>query len=419
MKIRELNIQEFKEYVESNPLKNYMQTEEYARIMGENGYNYDYIGLINDNGKIVAASLILFKKIGFNQRYGYAPKGFLINYYDEALVREFIERLKEYYAKKNIVFIKINPEIVVSEVNPKTFELKENPNVNLKQSLQRYDFVKLKDNLYFESLVPRFNAYIDLKNSRLENYSKANRNKVRNADRKGLYLFKGEGADIEEFFKMTNSNKTLEYYNSFYRIFNQTGKVELILVKVDYERYIKNCQELYDRELNINSLLNEIIHRSHKMSDLNRKMASDSRLTIIKNEIIEATEGLRDNNNRVVAGALVLKYDNRVHVIASGFDRKFSHLNANYFLHDKLIERYKDDFEYLDIGAVSGDFKKTSPYHGLNRFKLGFNPHIYENIGEFDLVLNRMNYDYLLSIGKLTNEFKKDKKKKKKTANKK
>ena len=59
---------------------------------------------------------------------------------------------------------------------------------------------------------------------------------------------------------MTNSNKTLEYYNSFYRIFNQTGKVELILVKVDYERYIKNCQELYDRELNINSLLNEIIH---------------------------------------------------------------------------------------------------------------------------------------------------------------
>ena len=79
MKICELTIQAFTEYAKNSPLRNYMQTEEYARLMGEEKYNYDYIGLVDDDNVIRAASLILWKRIGFNTRYGYAPKGFLIN----------------------------------------------------------------------------------------------------------------------------------------------------------------------------------------------------------------------------------------------------------------------------------------------------------------------------------------------------
>ena len=62
--------------------------------------------------------------------------------------------------------------------------------MKLKQDLQRYGFLKLRDNLYFESINPRFNAYVDLKNSDLTNYSKAHRNKVRNSRRKGLFWFR-------------------------------------------------------------------------------------------------------------------------------------------------------------------------------------------------------------------------------------
>ena len=44
-------------------------------------------------------------------------------------------------------------------------------------------------------------------------------------------------------------------------------------------------------------------------------MASDNRLSIIKNEIVQATDGLRENENQIVAGALIIKYENRVHII--------------------------------------------------------------------------------------------------------
>lgn len=407
MKIKELTIQAFTEYVKNSPLKNYMQTEEYARLMGEHKYNYDYIGLVDESNVIVAASLILFKKIGLNMRYGYAPKGFLINYYDENLVDVFTKKLKEFYSKKNVVFIKINPEIVVGEVNPKTLEFKDNPNMRLKREIQRFGFNKLKDNLYFESINPRFNAYINLKSSNIKNYSKANRNKVRNAKRKGLYLTLGTGKDLDRALSIIKKDKDESYYKNLYNIFNQKDKIDLLLVKVDFETFIKNSQSLYEKELENNSLYNEILHRSHRPADLNRKMSSDSKLCVIKNEIVLATDGLRNHNDEIVAFALVVKYENRVHVVESAFDRSYSYLNSNYFLYDAIIENYKDDFDYLDLGGISGDFKETSPYRGLNRFKMGFNPNIYEYIGEFDLVFNKGAYDYLLSSGKLAQELNK------------
>ncbi len=405
MKIKELTIQAFTEYVKNSPLKNYMQSEEYARFMGENKYNYDYIGLMNENNVLVAASLILWKKISMNMRYGYAPKGFLLNYYDETLLKTFTDKIKEYYSKKNMVFIKINPEIVVGEIDNKTYNFIENPNNRLKTDIQRFGYLKLKDNLYFESLNPRFNAYVDLKNADIKKYSKATRNKVRNSKRKGLYLEKGTEEDLQEFIKLSKDENSLSYYRTLFNLFKD--KIELLLVKVNYENYIKNSQTLYEIELDNNNLYNEILHRSHKEADLNKKMSSDSRLCIIKNEIINATEGLRANDNKIVAGALVIKYDNRVHIVKSLFDRNFANLNANYFLYDAIINNYKTDYEFLDLGGISGDFRSTSPYRGLNRFILGFNPHIYEYIGEFDLVINRLNYDTLLETGKLAQEFNK------------
>ena len=406
MKIKELTIQAFELFAENSPLKSYMQSVEYARLMGECHYNYDYVGLVDEKGTIHAASLILIKKIGFNTRYGYAPKGFLVNYYDEKLLRTFTSELKKFYTRKNVTFIKVNPEIVVGEVDAKTFEFKSNPNMILKTDLQRFGFVKLKDNLYFESSEPRFNAYIDLKNAKFTNYSKTNRNKVRNSKRKGLYIVKGFERNLDEYARLTDP-KRYNCYKGLFNIFSSKDKIDLILVRVDFEKYIKNSQELYDMEQNNNNLLNEILHRSHRPEDLNKKMANDAKMCTIKNEIIAATEGLRNNNDCLVAGAIVIKSGNRVHILESAFDRKYASLNANYFLYDQLIENYKLDYEYLDIGGITGDFKETNPYHGLMRFKLGFNPKVYEFIGEYDLVFNQIDYEYLSKSGKLASEFNK------------
>ncbi len=405
MCIKELTIEEFTSFANNHPLKNYMQTVEYARFMGENGYSYEYIGLV-DGSTIKAASLIGIKKIGHNTYYGYAPKGFLINYYDIDLLTTFTNELKNYYEKKGVVFIKVNPEIVTAEYNNKTYEYYPNANLKLKQNFPKYGFRKLKDNLFFEAVEPRFNAYIDLRKVDFKLYSKANRNKINNSRRKGLYLEVGTDDDLANLHSILDTDKPFTYYKNLYNIFGK-DKIELLLVKIDYEQFIKKGQELYDEELNRNALLNEILHRSHRKEDINSKSASDSKLCILKNEIIFATDGLRNDNHAVVAGALVIKYNNRVHIVESGYDKKLSTLNANYFLYNAIIERYKDDFEFLDLNGITGDFKGNNPYKGLNRFKLGFNPMVFEYIGEYDLVFRDKLYKYLLSSGKLAQELNK------------
>ena len=405
MFIKELTINEFYEASKQSSLFSYMQTKEYARLMAERGFNYDYIGLVKDD-KIVATSLILWKKILYNIKFGYAPKGFLVNYYDTDLLETFTKQIIKHYKHKNFAFIKINPEIVIGGINTNDLTFVNNPNASLVTKLVSLGYKKLKNNLYFESQVPRFEAYIDLKRTKLEKYNKTTRNKVRNSIRKGLYLEKFDINNIEDIAHLL-IKKDLNEYRKYYSIFNENDSIDFYVVKADFEKLIKNSEELYEKELDKNYLYSEIIHRSSKQNAINTKMSSDAKITTLKDEIKFATNHLQTNNNVIVAYAIVIRHNNRAVLIESNFDRDYP-LNQNYFLYDALINEYKENFEYFSIGPVSGDFKKENPYYNLNRFKIGFNPSIYEFIGEFDLIINKYMYNYLLRSGRLAKEFNKE-----------
>ena len=113
MRIVELTNVQFDEYAKYNPLTNYCQTSKYALLITNYGYTCDYIGYIDDSNTIKAAALILKKRLQGKNKYGYSPKGFLINYYDKELVKNFLLDLRKYYKRENIVFIKFNPEIII------------------------------------------------------------------------------------------------------------------------------------------------------------------------------------------------------------------------------------------------------------------------------------------------------------------
>ena len=89
MKIKELTINEFEEFVSQNPLASHYQTSNYALLMSELGYDYELIGMVTEYGNIVAASLILLKKITAKLKYGYAPKGLILDYFNQSLLKEF------------------------------------------------------------------------------------------------------------------------------------------------------------------------------------------------------------------------------------------------------------------------------------------------------------------------------------------
>ena len=408
MVIKEISVDEFQEFVNSSPLGTYYQTRSYALLMGNYGYDYDFIGFINEYNQIKAASLILIKKEK-SIKYGYAPRGFILDYFNQELLSSFTEELIKYYRKKHICFIKINPEIAISEVDSKTGVKTYNWNYDIKEILENNGYYKLKDNLYFESILPRFQAVVSLKTFNEDALTKNCRNKIKKGIHKGLHIELSEksGIDILQRFIEKKKHTNPFYYKDYYNIFHREGMIDLFLVSIDSGEYLINSRKLYEEELERNAILNEELKRKSNKKIINKKMNSDRKLLAYKNDIQEATELNKIKDKIYIAGALVIKYINRVHILISGYDTKYKNFAPNYFLHYQIMEYYKKEFDYIDLNGMTGDFTKENPYNGLNQFKLGFKPKIYEYIGEYDLPILPAKYKKQRLNGNLAKIFNK------------
>ena len=139
--------------------------------------------------------------------------------------------------------------------------------------------------------------------------------------------------------------------------------------------------------------------------NLKAKIESDKNLESIRNNIADITRRLTEKKEEYIAGAITIRYKNRVYILISGFNQQYKSYNPNYFLHYNIINYYKDNFDFLDLNGITGDFSDTNPYKGLNEFKRGFNPIGSEYIGEFDFIINEGLYQNLANSGALAKEF--------------
>lgn len=407
MLIKEISLTEFEKFVQQNVIGSFYQSINYAMLKAEEGYDYEFIGLI-DNNDLIAASLILYKKIG-NYYYGYSPRGFLIDYSNYYLLNEFTKLIKEYYKNRNFAFIKINPEVAIAKLNKKTQNFEYNDNYITVNNLIRCGYKKLKDNMYFEALLPRINAILNLKTFDINTFNKNTRNKIKKAIRKGLTLELADQSKIPILYNLIKnySDKSEFYINNLYNVFNKNNSLDFFLVKVNFKEFLINSQNYYNYEYEKNSYLNNKIIINRSSEAINAKMNSDKALLSYKNDIAEASKYLNSVETLYVAGAMVVKYHNRISIKISGFDHTLKRYSSNYFLYFAILSYYQNKYDYADLDGITADLSKDSKYYGLNRFKLGFNPDIYEYPGEFDLVINENVYNHWLKNGILAKELNK------------
>ena len=103
MKIIELTETQFKNYSKLHSSRNYFQTIEYANIM--NSYNRLFLGFINENDNTIMGAVLLLERSVLKFKVGYVPGGFLIDYDNDNLFRDFITSLKNYLKEKKFVYL--------------------------------------------------------------------------------------------------------------------------------------------------------------------------------------------------------------------------------------------------------------------------------------------------------------------------
>lgn len=368
MQLKTLSKEEFDAFTLTNPLGNFYQLSNYGSFTIKEGNNYNLLGLVDEDNTIQAAALIIIIKKGMFNYYAYSPRGFIVDYYNVPLLTEFTKRIKEYYRDKNISYIKINPEISIADIDYKNKISSIDKNEMIENILAGLNYKKVEDNKQFSNLLPKYNAIQVLNNLNLNNMNKNTRNKINKTKDIGLKLIKGNRDSINilyEFIKKKNHN-SLDYYLNFYDSYKDL--MDVFLVEIDFEEYLMSLRNQFEKELNT------------KNAD------------IIKEKIKLATIEMSKSRKRYIAGALVIRYKNRVTILTSGYNTAYKKYNPNYFLHYELMKYYQKDYDYMDLNGISGNLTNDNPFKGLDAFKTGFNPLTFEYIGEYDLIINEKKY---------------------------
>ena len=401
MYIKELTTEEFNNFIHNFKDKSVYQTSEYAEIMKNQDYDTMLVGLI-DNYNITAASLIMIQKVN-NFKYAYAPRGFLIDYNDYSLLETFTIELKKFLGKKDIVAVKLSPMIIKSVYDSNGKLIEENNNFNMIfENLKSLDYYHFGFNNFFESHKPRFEGILDIKKNYLflfKNIRKEFKTKIRSAEKRGVRIIKGTEDELEHLIKQVSKKypRGEQYFKDTYNIFSKSNMADYYYAKLDTKIYLEISKKQFEQEEERNSKINnDVIKNASKNSSklLSKKIDSDQLLSIAKQQLIKATNLLRDYpNGIVVASSLVVRNQNEVVLFLDGFDNDFKSLNAKHLLVWKIIEKYsKLGFLKFNLGGMTNLSTPHKKYDGLNEFKLSFNSNVVEYIGDLELITNNTLY---------------------------
>lgn len=401
MYLKELSEAEFNRFVDYYNNSSIYQTVPYAKIMEKQGFEYTFVGMIDDN-RIVAASLIFIRKIG-NYKHAYAPRGLLVDYNDFELLKAFTTELKRYLGKKNVVNIKISPIIIKSIMNSKGDVVGYNEHADtIMENLKKLEYVHLGFSNYFEGIKPRFNAVLSIKDGYVDAFGKIKkefRSKIRNAEKYGIQVYKGNQDDLKYLFFQTEKKypRGLNYYQSSYYYFSKENMIDFYYAKLDSKVYLENVQKAYfETEAKWNEVNDEVININTKNSKklLNQKIDLDKTMNVKKNRLIDATNILRDHPEGIVlASMLIVKQKDSITILMDGFDPKYRYLNAKHLILWKLIEKYSNaGYRYFKLGGLSNIKIKDNKFKGLNEFKLNFGCDVFEYFGDFELITNNALY---------------------------
>lgn len=411
MKIVKLNSQQFDKFAATHRYRSYFQSSMYANVMIKFGYHAQFLGIVNSENKLIGATLILYKEAFMGNKIAYAPRGILFNYEEEYDTKELAENLKKVLGKQNFILLRMDPYIPLTirdfEGNIMNLNNKGNTIIN---NLKNAGFSYKGKNVYFENEKPRFEAIILLQRDIREIFAKlekSTRNQIRRAINNGVDVEKDMNKNIEAFYDLIKKvdKKPLNYYKSIYDNFGDN--IDIYFAKINTQSFLISSRKNYEKEVEYNDSLaarvqDTSLDQKYRDEYLSKKMESDKLIATYKTNLVKATELLRDNpNGIIIAGAMVVKYDNAAYILAEASGKDYGSLNPTYLLNWKLITDYNNlGFKYVNLDGITGDFDHSSKYHEMNEMKLGFNTTVAEYVGEFDIILNNFSYNLYKKMNK-------------------
>ena len=411
MKLTVISKEEFKKFADKHPQITFHQTEEWANLKKENGWDAHYIGL-KDNNKIIAGALLLSKTLPIiKKKMFYSPRGFLIDYKDKEVLKEFTVQLKDYVKKEKGIFVKIDPYVEYQEHDNNGDIVEDGKNnKEVVDNLKELGYKFFGFNTMQDTLQPRWMHVIEINGRNDEEVQKDMESKTRQILRKNekssiktreiteeeLPLFKSimeHTGDRRDFI-----DRPLSYYQAMWKHLHPTGILKILVAEIDFDEFEENTKKeleevkeaLKDRTYKHD---NNLLKMNEKKYESSNKQDEDSIERLEKQ--IEKIKGYKKEfgNKKTLGTILFLIYGNEVLSLFGGTDDNLLQFQSAYTIHYAGVKYAIDNgYKRYNFYGITGDFRKENPLYGLYLFKKSFGGHVVELVGEYDLVISKFWY---------------------------
>lgn len=395
---------EFDEFVKNFSSTSFMQTTSWADV--KKAWGHDFVGMYKEN-KLVCAAMILKRNILLGKKLFYVPRGFVIDYTNKELLKEFILNLKRYAKKSGAIDIKIDPFICFNEDNIQNIKKSKGIDVRKTFTKKTSEIVKnLKDlgfvhggykkevNAYIQ---PRYTMAISLKDKDGNFYEKESLRRTFPKNTRNYIGTYQEERGVE-FSYSTN----LEDVKDLVSVLHCTEERQHIALR--NESYFKQVMECFpDNAVLFFARVNIDKYISFLKEDMKEH---ENKKEFCEKQIKEAENVKKEFGPKPLAGATIVMMPtcNTGVKVASflyaGTNTKIlpSLKITNGLMFYRLCYCLERGCDYCDLGGVDGSLEDH-----LSTFKSKFNPNVLELVGEFDLVINKFWYlvfNFLMRIRK-------------------
>ena len=402
--VEKIEKDEYENFVKNHKKSHFLQSYAWGEFAQKaKGMKAHYVGL-KDNGKLVAASLLLEKSLPLGYSYLYSPRGFVIDFTNKELLKEYTSKIKEFAKKRKAIFIKIDPDIEYHKENNLGEEIKlDYDPKEVFNNITSLGFKHLGFTKNFETNQPRYTFRIDMNQSLEEitkKFSKTTSQRIKKAESIGTKVRLGTIDDIETFshlMDLTENRKDfvshdLSYYKTLFEIYNKDNKMDLFLGSV-------NTKEIIDR---YTKELSEVEEKINSFEDDDKLSTTKKNL---KNELVKRKEKLleyiddfskaRDEyGEEIILNAhVIMEYADKAWVLYAGNHNILMNSYSNYKTYYEHIKYcHENGIKMYDQFGTIGDLSPENPRMGLHDFKKKFGGDYVEFIGEFDLITNKKMY---------------------------
>ena len=398
-----LKEEEFLKFSENSPITSFFQQPLWGKVKKDNGWDHYYVGL-KDKKKVIAATLLLSKKIKFFKTMFYAPRGFLLDYDNFEILEEFTKGIKKFLKDKNALFLKINPYIDYQE---RTVDGEVVENTEKKELMNKLKDLGFKHNGFYidqdkkDDLEPRWISVLDLEgidsiDDAYKNMRSSTKWRINNSKKNSLEIIE---ADINNLFEFKNLMKhtaerrefvdrPLSYYENMFNVLKSKDMVKVLLVKINFKKLLDTSKSNLEDTLKKKDELKDNARREKQLKELNLEQERfEKKIKVLEDTINEYGE------EKIIAGGWYMLYGREVNYLFGASYKQFMKYNSQYLLQYEMIDfAIKNGYKAFNFYGIDGNFDEKSKGYGLFDFKRGFNACVHELIGEFDLVIDKGRY---------------------------